>query len=430
MATMRGAALALAAMLLLTAAARAADDDLRAKALKLNEITGEDATNAKARELFKDADGTKKLLTVALKMAKEKEQPFNVNATIILARVSGALKQYDTSEYFYRKNLNQALKLQSAPKIGAAYNGLTAILFENKKYADSLKVCQEFMELEVDKQLDEDLERYKVSVVRRMILCLVRQNEVEKAKDILERLIKAQPDNWLNLELKARVLREVNDFEGAGKVYETILERISTDDRLTQEEKQDFSAEISYTLSGVYIETNQIDKATEVLQALLKDEPDNPTYNNDLGYIWADHDKNLDEAEKMIRKALAEDHWYRVADKYGWVRRDWADCTKEKLELKPEEDKDNPSYVDSLGWVLFKKKQYKEAKAELEKAVKEEEGKHVEIYDHLAEACWALGHKVEAIDAWKKGVDVAGPSKREQTKKTEIEKKIKEKEKE
>ncbi len=126
---------------------------------------------------------------------------------------------------------------------------------------------------------------------------------------------------------------------------------------------------------------------------------------------------------------MAEDHWYNVAAKYDWLRRDWAACTKEKLELKPEDDKDNASYVDSLGWVLFKKKQYKEAKEYLQKAVKEEEGKHVEIYDHLGEACWALGDKKEAIDAWKKGVEVAGPSKREQAKKTELEKKIKEKEK-
>jgi tetratricopeptide (TPR) repeat protein len=412
---MRGAALALTAMLMLAASAWAADDDLKAKALKLNEITGDDATTAKARELFKDAEGTKKLLKVATTMSKEKEQPFNVNATLILARVAGALQEYDTSERFYRLNLNQALKLQSAPKIGTAYNGLSAILFESKKYADSMKVCQEFMELEVDKQLDEDLERYKVPVVRRMILCLVRQKEVDKAKDLLERLIKAQPDNWLNLELKARILVEVEDYEGAAKVYETVLERISKDDRLTKDEKKEFAAEIKYPLSGVYIEMKQIDKATEILQALLKDEPDNPSYNNDLGYIWADHDKNLDEAEKMIRKALEEDRKLRK---------------KENPDLKPEDDKDNASYVDSLGWVLFKKKQYKEAKEYLQKAVKDEKGKHIEIYDHLGEACWALGEKKEAIDAWKKGVEVAGMTKREQSKKTEIEKKIKDKEKE
>jgi predicted Zn-dependent protease len=265
-----------------------------------------------------------------------------------------------------------------------------------------------------------------------MILSLVRLNEVDKAKKILNTLIEAQPDNWLNLELKARILREdnINDLEGAVKTYETIIERINKDDRLTKEEKQDFAAEINYTLSGVYIEMKQIDKAADLLRALVKDEPHNPTYNNDLGYILADNDKNLDEAEKLIRTALAEDHWYNVAAKYNWFRRNWAAFTKEKLELKPEDDKENPSYVDSLGWVLFKKKQYKEAKEQLQKAVQEEEGKHVEIYAHLGEACWALGDKQGAIDAWKKGVEIAKDSKREQTKKTELEKKIKEKEKE
>jgi tetratricopeptide (TPR) repeat protein len=412
MATIRSATLALAAALLLAAAARAADDDLRAKALKLNEVTGEDATKAKTVELLRNADGTKKLLETAKAMLKEKEQPFNVNATLILARAAHGLRQYDTSERFYRVNLNQALKLQSAPKIGTAYNGLSQMLFEAKKYAESQKVCQEFMELEADEQLAKDLEPYRVGAVRRLILSMVRQNDVDKAKDLLERLIKAQPENWLNLELKARVLREVNDFEGAVKVYETVLNRIEKDDRLTKEEKKDFAADIKYALSGVYIDLEKVDKATELLEGLLKDDPDNPTYNNDLGYILADHDMKLDEAEKLIRKALEEDRKLRK---------------KENPDLKPEDDKDNASYLDSLGWVLFKKKKYKEAVDYLKKAVQDEEGKHVEIYDHLGDAHWALGEKKDAVEAWKKGVEVAGTTKREQTKKAEVEKKIKEK---
>ena len=412
MATIRSATLALAAALLLAAAARAADDDLRAKALKLNEVTGEDATKAKTVELLRNADGTKKLLETAKAMLKEKEQPFNVNATLILARAAHGLRQYDTSERFYRTNLNQALKLQSAPKIGNAYAGLSQMLFEAKKYAESQKVCQEFMELEADEQLAKDLEPYRVGAVRRLILSMVRQNDVDKAKDLLERLIKAQPENWLNLELKARVLREVNDFEGAVKVYETVLNRIEKDDRLTKEEKKDFAADIKYALSGVYIDLEKVDKATELLEGLLKDDPDNPTYNNDLGYILADHDMKLDEAEKLIRKALEEDRKLRK---------------KENPDLKPEDDKDNASYLDSLGWVLFKKKKYKEAVDYLKKAVQDEEGKHVEIYDHLGDAHWALGEKKDAVEAWKKGVEVAGTTNREQTKKAEVEKKIKEK---
>jgi predicted Zn-dependent protease len=257
-----------------------------------------------------------------------------------------------------------------------------------------------------------------------MILCLVRTDKGDEAKKIVENLIKAQPDNWLNLELKGRVLRELDDNAGAVKVYETMLERIAKDDRLTKDEQQLFTEEVKYTLTGVYIELKQIDKATDILQELLKIDPDNPTYNNDLGYIWADHDKNIDQSEKLIRKALEEDRKQRHGFIPGWFGR-FINPIKPPADIKPEDDKDNPSYVDSLGWVLFKQKKCKEAKAELERAVKDEDGKHVEIYDHLGEACLALNEKKEAVEAWKKGIEVAGPSKREQAKKVELEKKVK-----
>ena len=90
-----------------------------------------------------------------------------------------------------------------------------------------------------------------------------------------------------------------------------------------------------------------MDKAADQLKALLVREPDNPTYNNDLGYIWADHDMNLAESEKLIRKAIDDDRRTR---------------RKANPDLKPELDKDNAAYLDSLGWVLFKQKKYKEAR--------------------------------------------------------------------
>jgi tetratricopeptide (TPR) repeat protein len=416
MATMRGAVLAFAAMLLLAGAVRAADDELRAKALKLNDITGDKATKAKIQELLKDADGTKKLLEVAAKASKEKEQPFNVNATGILARVAGALEQYDISERFFRLNLNQALKLQSAEKVGNAYNGLSTVLYLNKQFEECRKVCQEFVEYSIeDKQFNTDLAPYKVPAVHRWIESLVRLKEVDEAKRLLDRLIKADPDNWSSHEFKARVHRMLEEYEAAIKAYDKTLDLVAKDDDLKDEEKKAVKAEIRYTLTGLYVETDQVDKAIDTLEDLVKEDPTNPSYNNDLGYILADHDKKLDEAEKMIRKALEED---RKARK------------KENPDLKPEDDKDNASYVDSLGWVLFKKKKYKEAKVELEKALADKEGKHIEIYDHLGETCWALGEKKEAVDAWKKGIEAAGPSKREQAKKKELEKKINQKEKE
>ena len=57
----------------------AADEqsELRQKALSLNDITGDDPIEGQVKDLVADPAGTKKLLAVAVKMAKEKEQPFS-----------------------------------------------------------------------------------------------------------------------------------------------------------------------------------------------------------------------------------------------------------------------------------------------------------------------------------------------------------------
>jgi tetratricopeptide (TPR) repeat protein len=402
-------ALALLAFVGLAGPGRADDDDaaLRKKALKLNEVTGDEPTKGQILALLKDKEGTKKLLAVATKMAKEKEQPFNVNATYILARAAQFLKDLDTAETFYRLQVEQAEKTQSPQKLSNAAIGLIQVLCQRKQFAESEKIAQKFLELDID---DDNVDQLKFAVLRSLIVSLSRNGETDKATEKLDKLIKVQPDNLLNLELKADLLREAGKLEESAKAYEDLIERVNKEERLKKEVKEEYVTELRYTLSGVYVDLKQIDKAADHLKALLAKDPDNATFNNDLGYIWADHDMNLPEAEKMIRKAIEED-----------VKAQ----RKAKPDAKPEEIKANPAYLDSLGWVLFKQKKYKEAKPYLLDAVKEESGQHVEILDHLGDVHLALGEKEEAIAAWKKGVEAAGTSKREQARKAEVEKKLK-----
>jgi tetratricopeptide (TPR) repeat protein len=144
---------------------------------------------------------------------------------------------------------------------------------------------------------------------------------------------------------------------------------------------------------------------------LLAKQPDSSSYNNDLGYVLADNNRELDNAEKMIRKALEEDRKAR----------------SEVPDLPPELNHDSTAYLDSLGWVLFRKKQYKEAKKELLEATKDkEDGQHVEILDHLADVHMALGEKAEAIAVWKKALAQEVTSPRDKQRKVSIEKKMKE----
>src|SRR5208283_3686107 len=150
----------------------------------------------------------------------------------------------------------------------------------------------------------------------RMIQAMTRQGKVDDALKLVEKRVEAEAkaNGWWWLQLKGWVLREANRSDEAAKAFETVLERLDKDQNLKDDQKQRYLDRNRYLLSGVYVDMNKIDKAIEHLKALRDKKPDDPTYNNDLGYIMADHDKDLEEAEKYIRKAIDEDRKQRKAD--------------------------------------------------------------------------------------------------------------------
>ena len=403
---------ALVAWLILAGVApmvQAADeaDALRTRALALNDLTGDDPIEGQIKVLLDDPEGTKKLLATAKSMAKEKKQPFGYNAAFVLARVSLQIKDLESCQVFLLVCKDQAIQLQSGRKLIQSFGALIELLYEQKKYDEVVKICREFVEMTGNDTVD----RLKPAVMEKMIQSLARQGKTKEALKLVNNLVEAEDEDggWWYLQLKGWVQREAGDFSDAAKTYESVLERIAKDKTLKKEQKSSFAERARYLLSGVYIDAKQVDKATEHLQTLLKEKPDDATYNNDLGYIWADNDKNLDEAEKMIRKAIDQDRKERKANP----------------DLTPDEDKDNAAYLDSLGWVLYKQKKYAEAKKHLQEAVKEKDGQHIEIFDHLGDVLQALNEKDAAIDAWKKGIEHAGAGRREQERKVIVEKKIK-----
>jgi uncharacterized protein HemY len=221
--------------------------------------------------------------------------------------------------------------------------------------------------------------------------------------------VELQPENWLVLDLRAAVQQESGHYADALKTYDDVIDRIGKDKSLNQEGKDELTDMYRYYQSGAYVDANQVDKAIEVLRGLLTRHPNDPGYNNDLGYVMADHDQNLEEAEKLIRKALDEDRKQRKAS----------------ADLRAEDDKDSPAYLDSLGWVLYKQKKYAEAKKYLLLAVKDKDGQHIEIMDHLADVHLALGEKTEAVAVWKKALEMETSTRREVQRKAVVEKKLK-----
>jgi Flp pilus assembly protein TadD len=141
----------------------------------------------------------------------------------------------------------------------------------------------------------------------------------------------------------------------------------------------------------VYSAARRLDKAEEQLTECLKLDPENATLNNDLGYIWADQNKNLDRAEGMIRKAIELERHSR----------------KDPLAAPSgagKDEPDNAAYIDSLGWVLYRKGDVAAARRELERASQLPDGDDPVIWEHLGEVYLRLELRGEARAAFERAV--------------------------
>jgi tetratricopeptide (TPR) repeat protein len=114
------------------------------------------------------------------------------------------------------------------------------------------------------------------------------------------------------------------------------------------------------------------------LESLLKDRPEDASLLNALGYSLADRNQKLPRAEALIRKAL---------------------------EVSP----DNPAFLDSLGWVRFRRGDIPGAMPHLERAYRI--FPDAEIASHWGELLWVSGKQAEARALWARSLARSPESK-------------------
>jgi Flp pilus assembly protein TadD len=117
-----------------------------------------------------------------------------------------------------------------------------------------------------------------------------------------------------------------------------------------------------------------------VLAQVLALEPTHPPASNDLGYGLADRGEQLAKAESLIRQAVTA-------------------------------EPSNRSFLDSLGWVLYKRGKFREARTSLERAIgPSESGADPVVLDHLGDTLYRLGDRDAAAKQWEQaGSKLAKP---------------------
>lgn len=127
---------------------------------------------------------------------------------------------------------------------------------------------------------------------------------------------------------------------------------------------------LHYVRGIAYEQAGDWPRAEQELTTALSMQPDHPYILNYLGYAWADKGIHLQQSLKMIQHAV---------------------------NLRPSD-----GYItDSLGWVMYRTKNYKRAVPVLERAV-ELLPYDPTINDHLGDAYWQVGRLLEAKFQWKR----------------------------
>jgi tetratricopeptide (TPR) repeat protein len=393
------------------APAPANEDELKTELLEFNRAKTDDARRDVLRAFVKDKARARQGVKLAAKMQKAgkgKDRPFTFTGALVVGKAAHYLKEYDTAEYFYEFCAETATRLESGEKILQSYDGLMDLYWDARRYGDLADLCERLVEMKGPKEVDDA----RPLVLEKLVQAKAKQGNTDEALRMTESLIQLTEGGWYFTQVKGWVLREAGRYPAAIDSYQEAIDKLETARGMGKDVRERMKDRMRYVLSGLYVDNKDVDKAATELGRLVKKNPDNPTYKNDLGFILADHDMKLDEAEKLIKEALDLDKQRQEkAVKEGLI----------------DEVRESAAYLDSMGWVLFKKKDYKGALPYLKKAAADEdEGDHLEIWDHLADCQLALGDKAAAIASWQRGLTFEDVSRRDEDRRRRVVAKLKE----
>jgi len=193
---------------------------------------------------------------------------------------------------------------------------------------------------------------------------LYKQGQRKQALQLLKPTDESSPQSRLNAEIQRAQLLSNN-----GEADQS-LARI--DDALAR-----FPAhpDLLYQKAILLEKAGRTDAAVSQLESLYRDRPQDGAIANALGFLLADHNRELGRAERLIGAAL-------------------------------KTEPDNPAILDSMGWLEFRRGMARDALPLLERAFRlAQDG---DIGAHWGEVLWSLGEKSKAREAWSRAL-IADP---------------------
>lgn len=387
------------------------NDDERALK-EMNELAEEYPNDLRYRALianvYIDSHEYDKALEILLKIRED--EPNNVYALMSLATLYEQTRQFDKYNEIlgdivanegvpdeFKMQIMQSIAVQSL--YGQQGNDTTRVMNLFDKVLSTPQKDTSMAELCVRYMVSSQIDKEKIKPVLYLIL------EIDPEEDMARNQLLSYNIEEDNDEEVIRLCKTAVDYSSKNILYYYYLgvaylkndeyEKAIEANRKGLDKVDDkTNIDIVYNMYAIigdsYHALGNNRMAFEAYDSCLLIKPDDPLVLNNYAYYLALEKKQLDKALEMSAKAI-------------------------------ETETDNPTYLDTYAWVLFRLGRYDEAKQVIDKVIKglgEQTANDATLVEHAGDIYFKCGDRNAAIEFWKKAATLANPSK-------SLEKKIK-----
>jgi tetratricopeptide (TPR) repeat protein len=137
--------------------------------------------------------------------------------------------------------------------------------------------------------------------------------------------------------------------------------------------RRDFRSIVHGTLGDVYADLDRWDDAVETYETALQLDSSNHNAMNNYAYFMSIREERLDYAEELALRAI---------------------------RYEPE----NAAYLDTVGWIYFKKGEYEKAREYIQSSIDTGDAS-AEVYEHMGDVYEKLGQSDDARNWWQKAFE-------------------------
>ena len=359
-------------------------------------------------------------LDEALKMADDVIEIFPDDITLIELRGNAFVKKEkwdEASKEFKKIVLKKDIPFDVKMRIGTAFYGealndslvtpyAEEILLEINKDSSDWQINAFLGEL-ANKRNDDSLTQYyfkkSISLAKlnsdlriRLGQILFEKGEYVRAAIEMEDAVKKFPNNYVINLILGLSLAQSSDHEGALPYLQNSVEL----------NPNDLNSTLAYSFS--LNQTKKDDEALVYLERALRIDPKNTQALGMMGLIYDGKDL-FAKSDSIYSIAVGIDSTdILILNNFAYSLSERGVNLEKALKMVQkavDEDPENSSYLDTIGWVYYKLGDYKKAEEYINKAIEFDKNNST-LFDHLGDVLFRMGNLEKAKEIWKSALEL------------------------